>query len=301
MDADWKSLLALIGNELDSGLYPTVYNGGIVRPSNPSVSNNPQGEEKRNEQPTRQRRPSAGSWQGAAGRQGSTDRHRPPDRAASLIDPSVRRAFDAEVDAIHAAYPGTEVWLREDGVWLRTQSQVLDGLARRATFLVSIPFDRGDRARSWAYWNTVVSLLWIGPRHTNFPDGSICAFEPRDRTWRIGDSIVKLFDLYTLWTLRHLYLEVFGRWPGYQSVHIPYERLQELHDNEFCGCDHSHRRYSECCKPADLALDRQQALLDFLERTGGAKNGGRRKPPDWVPSVVSGAKAPPLGPIRVSR
>jgi hypothetical protein len=176
-------------------------------------------------------------------------------------------------------------------MWLRTDSLLLDGLTRKATFLTHIPFDRGGRASAWGYWTTAVSASWIGPRHTNFPDGSICAFEPRDGTWSVGDKIVKLLDLYTLWALRHLHLEVFGRWPGHQSVPIPYERLQELKDDELCGCDQADLLYSECCKPADLALDRQEAFADFLRLTGG-----HREPPKLVVPVILGLEAPPEDP-----
>lgn len=287
-----KALLAEIGALLNSGCYPVVHNGGIVRPSKPSVTSNQQGVEMKDDERTRQRRPATGPWQGTAGGQGQAIGSWPSRRAAPVIDPGLQRAFEAEIDAIRDAYPGTAFWLHENGVWLRTESQILDGLTRRATFLTSIPFTREGRTSSWGYWTTPISASWIGPRHTNFPDGSVCAFERRDGTWNIGDNVVTLLDLYTLWALRHLYMEVFGRWPGYQSVPMPYERLQELKDDEFCGCDKSNLRYAECCKPRDLMLSRAEAFQDFLAWTGGTDTCGMRRPPNWAALVIMGIETP---------
>src|SRR5690606_36316666 len=109
--------------------------------------------------------------------------------------------------------------------------------------------------------------------------------EPRDKTWRIGDDIISLLDLYTLWALRHLHLVEFGRWPGHQSVSHPYEMLDELQGNEYCGCDRSEKLYADCCKQTDLKRDRAADALDFLVRH---TNGGVRQPPDSVVTFVQG-------------
>lgn len=283
-----EELLAEIGCQLDSGQYPVVYDGGIVRPSNPSVESQPQGKENVNDAPWQKRGSPAGSRQGTSGGQRTAGRSWSPGRAAPIVDAGVRDAYRAELDDVRSAYPGAKAWLRDREVWLRTESRIFDGLTKKATLLTAIPFARGYRASAWAYWTTIVSASWIGPRHTNFPDGSICAFEPGDGTWIIGDKIVELLDLYTLWALRHLHLEVFGRWPGHQSVPIPYERLVELKDDEFCGCGQSHLRYSQCCKPGDMTLDRKKAFLEFMNLTGG-----HREPPIWVQPTIWGAQEPP--------
>lgn len=288
IDFEARALLAVMGDQLDNGCYPMVHDGGIVQSSNLAVQSDMQGVEKRHGQRQQQRRSAARPWQGAAGWQGPTHRSGSPRRAAPIIDPGIRRAYESQLDHVRSAYPSAKVWLRDTGLWLRTESLILPGLTRRVTFLTAIPFLRDGRASAWAYWTTPISLSWIGPRHTNFPDGSVCAFEPRDATWAIGDSVVKLLDLYTVWALRHLHLELLGRWPGYQSVPIPYERLWELEDDELCGCDRSHVQYSKCCKPADMALDRQQAFADFVMLTGGIRN-----PPTWVTPIIWGTKEPP--------
>ena len=171
-------------------------------------------------------------------------------------------------------------------MWLLTDSRIVDGLSKRATLLSMIPFGAGGRACAWGYWTTPISAIWIGPRHTNFPDGSVCAFEPKDGTWGVGDPIIQLLDLYTVWALRHLHLEMFDRWPGFQSVPYAFERLMELRPGEFCGCDRlPHRQYSDCCQQADQAVDRAQARSEFLKFTDGVTD---RRPPGWVQPVVQG-------------
>jgi len=300
------ALLAEIGMQLDSGGYPAVYDGGFVGPCKPPVKSQPQGQEKENgESGSREGQP---AWQRSRPWSAPQPWSRPRSRvarwtrtaarsrtcteAASDVDADLRRQYEAELDDVCFAYPGAKVWQYGNGMWLRTESSLLRGLTKRATFLTAIPFVAGHRAIGWGCWTTPVSASWIGPRHTNFPDGSVCAFEPSDGTWSIGDRIVELLDLYTLWALRHLYLEVFSRWPGYQAVPIPYERIQELREGEFCGCERSDRRYEECCKRADSALDQLQALMQFVSLTGGI-----RKPPKWLFSSAFGLQAPPEIPL----
>ena len=125
---------------------------------------------------------------------------------------------------------------------------------------------------------------WIGPRHTNYPDGSICAYEPSDGTWSFGNPLVELFDLYSVWALRHLHLRTFGRWPGPQAVHRPYERLLELNPEEHCGCGSQARTYAECCRPEDFDGDRIRDAVDFMFWSGGTL----RAPPLAVVDFAAG-------------
>lgn len=286
-----QELLAVIGEQLDRGIFPVIHNGGIVQPSRPAVEYPVQGVEYEDGQSGHARGSSTGSWQGTTGGQGAAGRTWSPGGTPPIIDAGIRRRYEAELDDIRFAYPGAKIWVYEQGIWLLTESLILEGLTRKATFLTAVPFLQGHRAFAWGYWTTSVSASWIGPRHTNFPDGSVCAFDPKDGTWSIGEPLVKLLDLFTLWALRHLHFEMFDRWPGYQSVPIAYERLAELKDHELCGCDQAHLRYSECCKPRDLALDRPTAILEFFMRTGCS-----RKPPTWVLPVIWGTQTPPRRP-----
>lgn len=170
-------------------------------------------------------------------------------------------------------------------MWLFAESELIEGLGRRAAFAIQLPYIAKKPVRAWGFWTTGVSKTWIGPRHTNFPDGSICAFEPRDRTWTLGNSLVTLVDLYSVWAVRHLYLEKYGKWPGRQSVPIAAERLLELGGNELCGCDHPRGTYGQCCKPSDKANTSGSDLLEFAIKT--------RKPPDPITLFVWNPTSPP--------
>jgi hypothetical protein len=169
------------------------------------------------------------------------------------------------------------VWMQDKGMWLLVPSRLLSGLRQHALFLVGVSYG-GAAVRSWAFWrDPVVRLAWIGPRHTNYPDGSICAYEPSDDTWIYGDPLVELLDLYSVWAVRHLHLLSFARWPGAQAVHRPYERLLEINAEEHCGCG-GPASYAECCRPADSASDRIRDAVDFMFWSGGAS----RSPPRAV-------------------
>jgi hypothetical protein len=88
-----------------------------------------------------------------------------------------------------------------------------------------------------------------------------------------------LLDLNTLWALRQLHLDEFGRWPGHHSAPHPYERITELRGDEFCGCDRSDRLYRDCCQERDLAEDQAQMAADFNFRY---MRNGLRSPPEEI-------------------
>lgn len=179
-------------------------------------------------------------------------------------------------------YPGVQLWEQEQGVWVLVESGLFPGLRQHAMFLVGVSYLRAT-VRSWAFWgDPLAAPSWIGPRHTNFPDGSICAFEPTDGTWLFGEPLVALLDLYTVWAVRHLHLRIFGRWPGPQAVHMPYERVLELNADEHCGCGESNRRYGECCRGKDLTRNRIKDAVEFFFWSGGVL----RSPPAPVERFV---------------
>lgn len=242
-----------------------------------------------NDKTSRQRRSEARSWEGASGRQGSARRSWSPRQTAPVVCTYLQEKYEDELDAVHEAYPSTQIWHQEAGLWLLTESSLLPGLRQKAIFLTGIFFAR-KIVRSWGFWGDFLAgSTWIGPRHTNFPDGSVCAFEPTDGTWIIGDSIVELLDLYTLWALRHLHLQVFGRWPGHQAVRHPYERILELREDEHCGCGQSDKLYGECCRNKDLARSRIADAVNFNLHFSG----GLRKPPSSVVKFIHEQIEPP--------
>ncbi len=289
MHADVMQQLQKIGCQLDKNIFPRVKNGGIVMPSDAAGPPSTMGVENRNEQTPRPTRPDAGSWKGISGRQRTPRGSWSPRQTAPVICASLQEKYATELSAVREAYPCTEIWYQEDGWWLLTDSALLPALQPTATFLTGISFKQKS-ARSWAFWRGgSLGYMWIGPRHTNFPDGSICAFEPRDGTWSFGDSLVELLDLYTLWALRHLHLQVFGRWPGRQAVHHPYERFLEIQPDEYCGCGKSDNLYGKCCREKDLARNQIADAVNFLVCFAG----GLREPSQSLVKFIHEQKDPP--------
>lgn len=274
--------LRKIGHQLDSNIYPTIHNGGFVMPCETSVPET-KGEEKYYER-QRTSRSKTRPRDGATGRQGPTS------DAPSLICTDLQTQYESEIDAVYAAYPKTQAWKQSEGMLLLTESALLCGLDRRALFLVAIPYSNKSVVKGWGFWGaSIIGIEWIGPRHTNFPDGSICAFEPADGTWKIGDSLIQLLDFYSLWASRHLYMNMFGRWPGYQAVHFRYERILELRSDEYCGCKQSERLYGECCQRNDIKENVVADAIHFILRC----NGGHRNPPVIVTDFVLNQTNPP--------
>jgi hypothetical protein len=164
---------------------------------------------------------------------------------------------------------------------------MLPGLRSGASFLTGISFSNGA-VRSWGFWGPSRSpTAWIGPRHTNCPDGSVCAFDPVDGTWCFGDPLIQLLDLYSLWAVRHLHLRLCGYWPGLQSVAHSFERVWELQAHERCGCGRSEKRYQDCCRDDDLRGNRIAGAVRFHLTFG------LRRPPPEIWQFVRRQSDPP--------
>jgi hypothetical protein len=168
---------------------------------------------------------------------------------------------DAEsqlVEALRISYPQFAVRNAAAGSWITGQLRPIIDLPVTVTMATLIPVLPDQSIQAWAWWP---HGIWIGPRHTNFADGSICAFEQTDRTWERGGNLTTLLDLQAVWIARHIYLRVYDRWPGQQRLHTPYERLTEHRPGEFCGCG-SDRRYELCCNKQDLEIGIVRARVD---------------------------------------
>lgn len=290
MNDETRNSLRVIGLQLDGDQYPRVYNGGVVQPGDAAIVTSIPGEDMNNVE-ERQARSAAGSRKRAAGRQGTSGRSGPPGQAPQLVCSDLRATYEEELDALRGAYPGTKVWHQAEGMWLLTESTVLPGLEKAATFLTAIPFSlRYPPIKGWGFWTTPVHWEWIGPRHTNFGDGSICAFDPKDRTWKPGDSLITLIDLYTLWALRHEHLKVLGRWPGRQSVPHAYERLSESHPHELCGCNRHGKSYAECCQLRDQKRPLGDSFFRFMRFT---QDQLERSPPRAICEFLRHRGTPP--------
>jgi hypothetical protein len=282
------TILKKIGHQLDDNIFPRIMNGGIVTPGEFAVITSPWAEEKIDERQEK-RRPETRPWTGPSGGQRQTVRGGTPGSAPPFVCADFKNQYDGELTAVNEAYPGTRVWHQNEGLWLLTKSSLLPGLWQNAVILTGIPYVRTRTVRSWGFWmgTPLRYPTWIGPRHTNFPDGSICAFEPSDGTWKLGDPLVVLLDIYTLWALRHLHLQIFQRWPGRQVAHFVHERLTEQKLTEFCGCG-SDRLYVNCCQETDHRSDRVHEAIRFFNLGGGL-----RTPPNAVTTFIQVQDYPP--------
>ena len=279
----------MLGLQLDREIFPEVFDGGVVAPSPAAV---PQylGAETQNVG-TRPFPITSGASSFSSGTASATSSEATawtPSATTPLERASIRAHYEDALDDVHAAYPGTRTWHDHDGMWLLSESSIVQGLNRAATFLVAFSWEHAA-AKGWGFWrNRIGSVRWIGPRHTNFPDGSICAFHPAAGTWVFGDPIGALLDLYTVWALRHLHLELFNHWPGPQAVFHPYERRMELHASERCGCG-SGRTYRDCCASQDAARKVVPDAVSFAIQFAG----GRREPPARVAQFALNLAQPP--------
>lgn len=279
-------LLKEIGSNLNKDIYPHVLDGGIVTPSENATPSllwaTNEKENNHGKQEQGQRRPAAGSWSRTEGRQGTPDRTWSSSNTPPAVSSALKESYKAGLAEVQRAYPSSRVLHREDGFWLLTESSLLPGLSQKAVFLTGIPYNRKHIVQAWGFWagTPLASPLWIGPRHTNFGNGSVCAFNPDDETWIPGDSIVTLIDIYTLWALRQLYLQTFGRWPGRQVAHFLSERIIEIRHDELCGCG-SAAFYSECCQKTDFSrMTYAEAGKDFSQKSAN------RTPPKAVVDFV---------------
>lgn len=277
------NLLRKIGDCLERNIFPNVSDGGIVQvPSDARLSPLSMGTEKSDGYSTR--RSEARSRERPTRWEGSTQRSWTSGKTSQVIRPSLQSFYEEDLGNVCEAYPDTRVWRCTDGLWLLSKSRLIEGLDNSVTFLTGLSYTEPNMVRSWGFW---AGAIWIGPRHTNFPDGSICAYEPRDFTWQIGESLVPLLDLYCLWALRQFHLQEFGYWPGKQSVHLTYERLNEFEDCEFCGCG-SDKKYPDCCKLDDLSKKKLSVAIEYITQTGGT-----RSPPREIISFMQGVSSLP--------
>ena len=242
------------------------------------------------------RRSTARSRKGAARRKGPPRGSRKAAAAPRIGGDILRAAYEGQVTCVAEAYPTLQTFPDDDGMWLLATSSIIPDLAREAIFLVALPYRRGLGPVAWAFWTAQGQSWWIGPRHTNYQNGSICAFSEDDGAWCDGGDIRTLLDLYSLWALRHLHLEVFGRWPGKQySLRSAdprveaYYRQTQCEDDELCGCGSETRRYADCCKPSDLQWNFFELMSLFRNQVGG----DLRKPPPPIAGFIESRSALP--------
>jgi len=283
--------LEILHHLLDQDLYPVIMEGGIIKmPDELKPSPTNQGMEtvdgystRRSKARSRERSP---RWEGPSDRSWSTSSTTP------VVCSDIRSIYERDLMQIELAYPESRQWLFDDHMWLLTKSQLTEDGSDPASFLIGITFTLPVSVKAWGFWEGVTP---IGPRHTNYGDGSICAFNPADRSWKGGESLVPLLDMYSLWAFRHLHLMKFGYWPGRQHCDTRYERFIEVQDFELCGCG-SNTKYIECCKASDQNADLLHEAISFNLRS----NNGFRQIPLIVKQFVTDFQKPPPKTILLS-
>lgn len=284
MDAHAAALLLEIGKQLDADVYPRVTNGGLVVLSEIDVPQTVSTEVKHGTE--KARGSAAGSRSGPAGRQRTSSRPRPPGAAAPVVGADSKAEVETQLGGLLEQYPGTQHWRQGDGIWLLIPTQLMSGLDHYAILVLAVQYETG-LVRSWAFWASPISMpSWIGPRHTN-ADGSICAFDTADGTWTWVKPLVTLIDLYTIWIVRQLHVEAYGRWPGKQLVHFAGEMMLEFDPEEYCGCPDGTKRYAVCCMDKHLAGNRIRDSLNFYWLLG------LRSPPAEVVAFARKQHTPP--------
>lgn len=291
-----RAVLQQVGSALDGHRRLVVHTHGLVALDHESPTATAAKENGYERQA--KGRSAARARKGSTRREGPARGSRPAGAASRIGGVMLRAAYEGQVIRLAEAYPTLQTFPDGNGMWLLARSSIISGLAREATFLVALPYRSGAGPRAWGFWTAGGQSRWIGPRHTNFQDGSICAFSPHDGAWSEGGDLRTLLDLYSAWTLRHLHLEVFGRWPGKQYALFgadppaqAYYRLSECKEDELCGCGSETRRYAECCKPFDQQWNVVDLMSFFLRKVPGGFN--NRQPPASIVDFVEGRSAIP--------
>lgn len=149
-------------------------------------------------------------------------------------------------------YPTAHFREADYGLWITVRIYPLGTTGPCYWVCLFLPQNPEFSPKGFAFRRLSPTPLPVGPRHTNYPDGSICAFTDDDDAWRPGDSPKILLNLYAEWLVCHLFLRIERRWPGRQVGLDATYRQSEFDAREWCDCG-SGRRYGECHSPLDAA------------------------------------------------
>lgn len=213
-------------------------------------------------------RPTKGSRQGRQGTSGGEGQPRSPHSLRAVI----RRDFlDVEaLTELRRHYSSVRRWkeVSGTGVWLAVSIFPLGRGGPQADLIIAVPRDPAVFILSWGFWRIDGRVVWIGPKHTNYPCGSICAFPAGSGVWTEGHGIRAYVDRLAEWIMRHLYLDAEGLWPGaHEGLHI-YYRLRHTHPHECCTRCRSLNRYEECCRGIDQLEVRDRDRGHFVNLYG---------------------------------
>jgi hypothetical protein len=163
---------------------------------------------------------------------------------------ALRPRYAHLLKSVREFYPSLLSREVKDGLWVIVQSHPLGLGDPRFWICLFLPYSDLFDPKAFAFSKISPPLRAVGPRHTNYPDASICAYIPADDAWRPGDSPLTLLNLYAEWIVCHLYFELEQRWPGAQFGMDAIYRNVEFGAQDWCTCD-SGRRYGECHMGSD--------------------------------------------------
>jgi hypothetical protein len=256
--------LHTVGVAIDDGQRPTVFDGGVVgfnRVNESEVSSDVSGKETGSKSGPRSGR--------RAWARGAPAAHHP------FRSKAVEAAYGARFRLLAQHYESL-AFEDQNGLWAVVSSNPLGDHGPQVQFLIALPLDERLAPRAWAFEKIGPDARLASPKHTNFPDNSVCAFVPEDEAWPNPAGLVGLVDIYTLWVIRSWHRNRFGWWPGPQFGACSLYRLKEFDPREDCGCG-SNKRYGGCHMAADLLANQEAASAEF-RRLFGCDYGDRRPP-----------------------
>lgn len=201
-------------------------------------------------------RSAAEPWQGRQGSPGGTGESRrgSSDHSGPVL--GRQRLISQASGQLREHYSGVRLWkeVGGNGVWLAVSIFPVGREGPQADFTIAVPTDPAFRILSWGFWRTDNGLVWIGPKHTNYPDGSACAFPSDSGAWTEALGLVPYVDRLAEWSMRHIFLDAEGIWPGRQEGSHVYYRLRHTHPQECCTRCRGLDRYESC----GLSFDQEQ-------------------------------------------
>lgn len=147
-------------------------------------------------------------------------------------------------------YPSARFREVDHGLWVTARIYPLRVSGPCYWLCLFLPNNAVHSPKAFAFYRLSPIPRPVGPRHTNFPDGSICAFTDDDDAWRPGDSPKILLNLYAEWLVCQLFLRIEKRWPGRQVGLDATYRQAEFGVLEWCHCD-SGKPYGICHYQSD--------------------------------------------------
>lgn len=229
--------------------------------------------------------------EGRQGASGGTGQSRPAVHAGTLLRREL--AGLAGVAELRKHYPGTRRFPETggSGVWLAVPISPLGDGGPQAFSLLAVPFDPDLRILAWAFWCRAGKAEWIGPKHTNYPDGSVCAFPAQAGIWHEALGLTVLIDRHAEWIMRHLILDLDGLWMGRQEGASRYYRLKHTHPQESCTRCCSLRPYENCCRSVDEREYSEADRIQFLHNY--RSDVGEQRPPDVILKWAQAGGKPP--------